>query len=145
MRAAEHDEVNPPFDMALIIKAALTTIRAVQRDVQADVASDPAEAFECLWIGVRRKPLVAVDLTAERSATRRLRNKLRRYAPIIRGEESLHASEWDLGEETRLTILLDMVDGTDLLKRGLSNWCSAIVFYHQGRIVAAFVGLPNEG
>lgn len=37
-----------------------------------------------------------------------------------------------------------MVDGTDLLARGLANWCSAMVFYRAGEILAGFVALPNE-
>ena len=41
-----------------------------------------------------------------------------------------------------------MVDGTDLLERNLSNWCSAAVFFYPDRppgkrIVAACVGVPS--
>jgi hypothetical protein len=34
--------------------------------------------------------------------------------------------------ETRPTFLLDMIDGSDLIERGLGNWCSALIFMKPG-------------
>jgi fructose-1,6-bisphosphatase/inositol monophosphatase family enzyme len=112
-----------------------------------DIRIDPAAAFETATIGVRAKPLLCIDLVAERNAARELHRRLRRYRPLVLGEESLRDKNLDLNGEKRLVVLIDMIDGTDLLERRLSNWCSAMVFYNPLRreIIAAFVGLPNDG
>jgi fructose-1,6-bisphosphatase/inositol monophosphatase family enzyme len=33
------------------------------------------------------------------------------------------------GREKRMTAIIDMIDGSDLLERGFGNWCSAVVFF----------------
>lgn len=55
---------------------------------------------------------------------------------------------FNLFDEERVCVLVDMVDGTDLLERGLHNWCSSAVFFHPKskpgeRILAAFIGVPG--
>ena len=136
----------PSFDLDVIIKAAMHAIQTVQQQIHEDIANDPVSAFETLAIGTRGKPLLAIDLVAERNAARELRRLLPNYPLLVLGEESLRDDDLDLTAEQRLVILLDMIDGTDLLERGLSNWCSAIVFYYppQRQILAAFVGLPHD-
>jgi len=37
------------------------------------------------------------------------------------------------GPETKITAIVDMVDGSDLVERNLGNWCSAMVFFQPGR------------
>lgn len=59
------------------------------------------------------------------------------------GEETLAKfSNWGDG---RYCVLVDMVDGTDLVEMNLGLWCSAIVIYDLKfkRIVGAVVGLPT--
>jgi fructose-1,6-bisphosphatase/inositol monophosphatase family enzyme len=70
---------------------------------------------------------------------------------IVWGEESIADckqkgnEELDFRGETRTVALLDMIDGTDLVYRDLSNWCSAIVFFYppEREILAALVGTPT--
>jgi fructose-1,6-bisphosphatase/inositol monophosphatase family enzyme len=57
-------------------------------------------------------------------------------------------TNFNLFDEERVCVLVDMVDGTDLLERGLHNWCSSAVFFHPKskpgkRILAAFIGVPG--
>lgn len=136
----------PSFDLDVISKAAIQTIFRVQQQVHEDIATDPVNAFEPLAIGTRGKRLLAIDLVAERNAARELHRMLPSYPLLVLGEESLRDPNLDLTEEPRLVALVDMIDGTDLLERGLSNWCSALVFYYppQKQILAAFVGLPHD-
>lgn len=74
---------------------------------------------------VIRKPMLTVDRDAERDC----KNLLRDSSPemYVLGEETLWDKDINLTNETRTVVLLDMVDGTDLLERGLGNWCSAAV------------------
>jgi fructose-1,6-bisphosphatase/inositol monophosphatase family enzyme len=134
------------FDRELIVRASLRTIQRAQKQVQQDVAVDPASAFEQLSIGARKKPLLAIDLVTERNAARELHRALPDYPLLVLGEESLRDQNLDLTGEKRLVALVDMIDGTDLLERGLFNWCSAIVFYFppERRILAAFIGIPDH-
>ncbi len=148
--SAEWDHVKDAsqgsFDLDIITKAAIHTIQTVQQQVDEDIATDPVSAFEPLAIGTRGKPLLAIDLVAERNAARELHRALASYSLLVLGEESLRDQDLDLTTEQRLVVLVDMIDGTDLLERSLSNWCSALVFYYppQRQILAAFVGLPHD-
>lgn len=78
---------------------------------------------------------------------------LQKYFPqiIVRGEEDFDDESLDLRNpkwKDKKFAIVDMVDGSDLLERGLSNWCSAVTFFEPQadpgkRILAAFVGMPN--
>ncbi len=129
-----------------LVETAITVIRDVQRVVARKIRLNPYRAFAPLEVqGRNNKKLLGVDFAAESEAADMLRAKL----PGLRalGEESLTDADLDLSREESLVVLMDMVDGTDLLERGLSNWCSAMIFFHppERRILGAFVGLFEEG
>jgi len=137
---AQHNQVVP-----LITKAALSTLSIVHRMIRDSAHFDSNAAFETVKIGKREKIALVVDILAERLAAVELWRRLRGLDPLILGEESLRDESLDLSEETRLVALLDMVDGTDLLERGLGNWCSAATFYlpAERQILGAFVAVPE--
>lgn len=129
-----------------LVETAITVIRDVQRVVARKIRLNPYRAFAPLEVqGRNNKKLLGVDFAAESEVADMLRAKL----PGLRalGEESLTDADLDLSREESLVVLMDMVDGTDLLERGLSNWCSAMIFFHppERRILGAFVGLFEEG
>jgi fructose-1,6-bisphosphatase/inositol monophosphatase family enzyme len=134
------------FDLAEITRAAVRSIKEVQVLLQRCVDQDPS-ALSQLIQPQSGKPLLGVDLLAEMMMGIYLRRRLGDQRLLVIGEERLKADPvLDLTDEKRLVALVDVVDGTDLMVRGLSNWCSAIVFYYPPtqRIVAAFVGLPED-
>ena len=92
------------------------------------------------------KPLAAVDLMAERSFKGCLTHDLEARNIFVVGEESLDSA--DLRQEKRICVLVDMIDGTDLLQRGFSNWCSAVVIFDPSgtppKILASFVAIKGE-
>lgn len=134
------------FDLELITKIAIKTIRNVQIFIRDYVIAHPDRAFERGRMGRRQKPLLTIDLVAESNATYELEKKFGASEILPIGEESLSDENLNLSNEKRLVVLMDMVDGTDLLERGLSNWCSAMVFYYppEQRIIASFVGIPED-
>lgn len=132
----------PPDDV--LVKHAFAIIKQTQSWIARQLRDDAANALRPYVTG--GKELLALDLTSESLARDLL---LRAYGGTSRirilGEESLWETSIDLSSESRLVVILDMVDGTDLLARRLSNWCSAMVFLWRREILAAFVGLPGEG
>jgi fructose-1,6-bisphosphatase/inositol monophosphatase family enzyme len=90
-----------------------------------------------------------VDEAAELATIRRLfelANQNYRDHLEVWGEESITNDQGLSFHKTDKTVaLLDMIDGTDLLYRGFSNWCSAMVFFFppKKRILASLVGFPN--
>ena len=60
------------------------------------------------------------------------------------GEETINEDP-NYQDYDGIVVLGDLVDGTDLLVRGLSNWCSACTFYYPPipKILAAFVADSN--
>ncbi len=108
--SAEWDHVKDAsqgsFDLDIITKAAIHTIQTVQQQVDEDIATDPVSAFEPLAIGTRGKPLLAIDLVAERNAARELHRALASYSLLVLGEESLRDQDLDLTAEQRLVVLV---------------------------------------
>jgi fructose-1,6-bisphosphatase/inositol monophosphatase family enzyme len=100
--------------------------------------SEP-DAFELLWNYSLKKNLLKIDQFAQAAAEDILRERLHDNVEI-RGEESSLA---DVTFRVQLAALLDMIDGTDLLERGLGNWCSAMVFFSRDRVWASLIGMPN--
>lgn len=134
------------FDLEAIADVSCTAILEVQQKIQGMVIDAPARALDPVIVGGRKKSALRVDVFAEDYTEGELRKRLSKYRPRVLGEESLLKEDLDLSREDRLVVLLDMLDGTDLLERGLSNWCSAMVFYYppEHRILASFVGIPND-
>lgn len=64
---------------------------------------------------------------------------------VVFGEESIDETI-DLTGNVNIHMLVDMIDGTDLLERGFSNWCSAaVVFDPRGvTILASYVLMRQE-
>jgi len=135
------------FDLGRIVNAAIRTIREVQISIRDYIIKNPGAAFDPAQLGRRGKPLLTIDLYAEVATQLALYRRLERYNPYAIGEETLRDESLDLSVLSNLVVLMDMVDGTDLLERGLSNWCSALVFYFppERRILASFVGIPEDG
>jgi 3'-phosphoadenosine 5'-phosphosulfate (PAPS) 3'-phosphatase len=62
----------------------------------------------------------------------------------VEGEESLKYKAFT-GWKTRYCVLVDAVDGTDLVAMGVDLWCSAIAIYDHShrRVLGSIVGLPS--
>ncbi len=109
----------------------------------------PEQAFARIWTprGHEKRAIAAVDLIAEWSfRTLVAKDFDGEKNVVVLGEESIQ-TETDLSNETRICMLVDMIDGTDLLERGFSNWCSAIAVFRvrpQNRIEGAFVVRRSE-
>lgn len=129
-----------------IIKTGLNVVRSVQRNIESLLRCDPEGAFEPIRLGEREKTIMEIDRHAEIDCKIMLFKKLG-YKVETYGEEYLHDKKPDLSGKKGLVALVDMVDGTDLLKRDLSNWCSALIFFQptQAKILGAFVGIQSDG
>ncbi|MBI4559729.1 MAG: hypothetical protein HY706_19235 [Candidatus Hydrogenedentes bacterium] len=136
-------------DLEFIKCAAIETIWNVQDSVRKLIALDPARALNPDKIegGGKVKPAVHIDIYAEIDASLKLNQFLKPKYPELQvlGEETL-LNNPGVKDFDGLVVLMDMVDGTDLLERNLSNWCSALVFYHpaQHQILGAFIGIPDQ-
>lgn len=122
---------------------------AVQR-VNDEIKDDPDTALEPLRIGRRLKRALRIDASAEdnlKAAVKAYKSRVFRKISFY-GEESLKDTSLDLAKTSGVCALMDAVDGTDLVERGLGNWCSDVVFFAPGepegkRILASIVTLPN--
>lgn len=140
-------------DIERVRKFGIKNVRITREAILNASTLTPERAFNRVTLG-SGKPALYVDLMAEqkfeqafreRGETRLIRNV------EVYGEESLareDAAEIDLTDKPGIFALVDMVDGTDLLERGLYNWCSAVVFFQPRReaghrILCSVVGLPT--
>ncbi len=120
----------------------------VHRMVDRMIRETPNKAFKTYWAKTAKgmKPLATVDFMAERSFEGSIIHAFGEENVFVVGEESL--DEVDLTNEKRICVLIDIIDGTDLLQRGLSNWCSAIVIFtpqpSPPKILASFVAVKGE-
>jgi fructose-1,6-bisphosphatase/inositol monophosphatase family enzyme len=115
-----------------------------QKVISKSVFEDPERAFRPVRVPGKARDHVTtwIDLEAQRQAERVL---LRSGIPVrVLGEETPMTAAVDLRRESRPVVLLDMIDGTDLLTREMGNWCSAMVVFHPptAEILGALVGLP---
>lgn len=108
-------------------------LRNVQRDIRRLISDSPQIAFSRIPDPDKdpsNQP-VRVDYYAEDFCRVAIQRRFRRRIIAI-GEESLEKEPnlHDLSNHRTVVALMDIIDGTDLLLRGLSNWCSAIVFFY---------------
>ena len=129
--------------------AGVKVVQNILLQIQSDLIQDPERALEEVLLGKRHKKALRIDVNAEDSFCRQLRTyRSHKFSGVtIHGEEDLRDPELDLTQQTGLVVLVDAVDGTDLVERGLHNWCTAAIFYkptnEKGRrILGAFVGIP---
>jgi fructose-1,6-bisphosphatase/inositol monophosphatase family enzyme len=142
-------EINPEKLETALIDAGIAMIRDVQNDIATLLRFDKRSALETVQIKWKDRSNITtyLDISSEMRARAFLFEKLEAKLgshfrpPIIVGEESLRDPELELSG-FGVAILLDIVDGTDLLAKDLSNWCSAAVFIDTdaGRILGALVG-----
>jgi fructose-1,6-bisphosphatase/inositol monophosphatase family enzyme len=114
---------------------------SINHKIRTAVEDDPKEAFEQYYKPAIGKWLMSVDMTAEKDFMNLL-NDVKNIRVL--GEETIGAGT-DFTGEQRVCVLVDMVDGTDLLQRGFSNWCSAVVVFRPNnhRIEGSFVALAD--
>jgi hypothetical protein len=133
-----------------ICNAANYAITYVLEQIFQALIDDPDLALSTKYLP---KPALTVDWDAEqnfRTQFRKYKNAMFREV-LVYGEESISSKtnvSDKVSDKDGLVALVDMVDGTDLLERNLSNWCSAAVFFYPNgpvgkRIAAACVGLPS--
>ncbi len=124
-----------------LLQAGIAVVRKTIVRVLNKVAENPEDAFDKLWYPKLSKFVLKVDLFAEREGRDYLRDRFGNRIEI-RGE----GSSLEEVPKDRIAALMDMLDGSDLLERGLGNWCSAVVFFDSARrrVVASVVGLPSR-
>lgn len=128
----------------------LAITRTVTDQISRNVNRDPERYLEAHLVGKRLKKALNIDVDAENTFEQKLHTRQNgRFAAIrFYGEESLRDEDLDLTGQSGIVALVDAVDGTDLVARGLGNWCTASLFYAPQnepgkRILAAFVGTPT--
>ena len=96
------------------------------------------------------KDILFIDELAEEACKEFLESHLERIGHKdelrVLGEEMLWMNDYDLSNEDRYVAILDMIDGSDLLERGLSNWCSAMTFFdpREPRLLFSFVQMSDD-
>ena len=121
-------------------------IRKTQLFVLGEIESNP-DAFKTHWIVGKRgtkKPMAWVDAQAENFFKNLIRKQFSDDVVHVLGEESLEDHP-RLQNDTRTCVIVDMIDGTDLLQRDFGNWCSAVVVCTplQRRIDAGYVAIRS--
>jgi fructose-1,6-bisphosphatase/inositol monophosphatase family enzyme len=129
-----------------ISNAATDSVLTVVGKIIAALGDHPEKALSLNFSPSRNKLALVVDEDAEDNFRDAFQAQI--HDANIWGEESIKP-ETNFTNERGLFALVDMVDGTDLLERNLSNWCSAGVFFYPERkegkrIVAACVGMPSR-
>lgn len=126
-------------------------VAKIHAEILEEVQTSPAKAFDRRWVkrdgGLKLKLMTHIDEDAEDAFQASIEKDFKGEV-VLWGEESTKPSI-NLNNEERPCILVDMIDGTDLLERGFSNWCSAIVIFTpskkriDGAYVAVQLGLTN--
>lgn len=139
-----------PGILAELADHGLNVISTVITQIRDDVLREPATMLSRVTLH-NGKPALRIDVDAEDTFERKLHtHKRRRFQKIpFYGEERLDNPKLDLSKETGTCALVDTIDGTDLLERGLGNWCSAAVFFDPSqpdkrKILASFVAVPSS-
>lgn len=136
-----------PTDVNRLCRATLKIIPDIHAFIKRLLVDQPSKALQPIIFRIAGKPkeVIRADLDAEDHFDYLLHKALgKRTAAGIKviGEESLLDPDLNLANEERVVALVDVLDGSDLYLRGLSNWCSAVIFFYppERRILAAFVG-----
>ena len=137
------------MNWAELREAGIHCVGAALDAVAENLRTDAEFAFREVTLGGRS--MLLIDAFAEHAFASALKTfRKRRFSHIhVLGEERLKSKDVDLTDAPGLFALVDAIDGTDLVVRDLSNWCSAVVFFEPRakpgkRILGAFVALPSR-
>ena len=115
----------------ITVDALARIIYTIQQDIAAEIEHLGQGAFRATTFrfpDATSKNLAVVDSNAELSFMRQISQAYGKETYAVWGEESIYKA-LDLSGESRLVLLADIVDGTDLRRRAFSNWCSAVVAF----------------
>ena len=110
-------------------------IRRIEQLVHSFIYEDMAECGDeafALLTNEYGKAYLAIDKSAEAAFAVEIKVECGAFVDVI-GEESLHHSGLDLSGSSKIHVLCDVIDGTDLFVKGLANWCSAFVAFEPSR------------
>lgn len=133
------------FDARNIVHEAVQVVRIVHQQIRNAIQYDREHALSKIRvpIGNEFKDALRIDEMAEDRCREEFLDRYGEKVYVI-GEESL-PTELSKVHKNRICILVDMVDGTDLLEMGIPMWCSAIVIFDptQPKILGSVVGLAS--
>lgn len=126
-------------------KEIIDILHRLHEDMRTAMSTDPERCFQ-KFQNAQGKDLLAVDHFAEESFSKAITSSLGDFV-VVSGEESLPKTGVDYSASDQLHILCDMIDGTDLLVRGMSNWCSAFIAFEPStrKILASHVYVVDRG
>jgi fructose-1,6-bisphosphatase/inositol monophosphatase family enzyme len=134
-----------------LVESAISAVQDCQETIAAALErlerkpESVAERFQKVLRNAGRvdaKDALAIDLDAE-SASKAYFLRMFPSQVQVLGEETLTSfKKW---QDEQYCVLLDMVDGTDLVEMGLNLWCSAVVIFDRvnAKILGSVVGLPS--
>jgi len=126
-----------------LVKGVVDVFRETQKELQTILTYDRKSAFQTITLEWKDKTNItrAIDLSLELRVKTLLWTLFENELGMVVGEESLSDPDMDLRDYDKTVALLDVIDGTDLLVRDLSNWCSAIAFFQPNppQILATFI------
>lgn len=120
-----------------VLETGFLAVEAALRTIRKRIANP--DSLTLVWNYTLKKNLLKIDEFAQAAAMDIFDERLPESVEI-RGEETSLA---DFTFTKPLAALLDMIDGTDLLERGLGNWCSAMAIFDPENVWASFIGMPE--
>jgi fructose-1,6-bisphosphatase/inositol monophosphatase family enzyme len=109
-----------------LLELGTKAINRVMETIAGELLTDRDRVLSASYDGKTDKRYLKLDESAEKVFRQTVKGKLPNL--IFEGEERL--KQRDFSVEVGHVVLCDAVDGTDLLERGLGNWCSAATFYN---------------
>src|SRR5437879_12831314 len=112
------------YDPHAIHRAARQAMRTVIKAINSKIEKSPHKFLDKQYNDRRKKMALVIDILAEIRFDELLSAELQEEAFEVGvfGEETID-QESVFTDKPGVFALADMVDGTDLLERGLSNWC----------------------
>ncbi|MBI3823099.1 MAG: hypothetical protein HY289_10530 [Planctomycetes bacterium] len=129
------------FHPVELVHEAARIARIIHREIRIALETDRATALRTLTLhsGGSTKKALDIDVYAERRCVSEFRQ---RYGDkiVVFGEEGLPKDLSNVVQPGQLCVLVDMIDGTDLLEMGVPMWCSALVIFDPSASKPKIVG-----
>lgn len=130
------------FNSRDLVRDAVQIVRVVHRTIRSSLQQERAYSLKKIRVpsGDGYKDALRIDDVAESRCKTEFMERYENKVLVI-GEESL-PDDLSKVSKGRICILVDMVDGTDLLEMNIPMWCSAIVIFDpdKPKILGAVVG-----